>query len=222
MKKVLVVSVHPDDETLGCGGTLLKHYHNGDKLYWLILTAPSKSRGYSDEFISDRKKQIANVAVKYNFEKVIELNHEAGGLYDVDETLLISSISDAVTELQPHTVYTVNRSDVHSDHRIAFDAVISATKSFRYPFIKKLLMYECISETEMAPPLEGNIFSPNVFVDISDYLNEKINIMKIYESEIQQQPMPRSIENIRALATFRGSTVAVKYAEAFMLLRQID
>ena len=222
MKKIVVISVHPDDETLGCGGTLLKHHQKGDQLHWLILTAPVADRGYSHEFINDRIKQIAEVSKRYNFKSVTELNFEAGGLSQENESDIISAISKNILEVKPDIVYVVNRSDVHSDHRVAFETVMSATKSFRYPFIKKILMYECISETEMAPPIEGNAFTPNVFSDITDFMDEKIEIMKIYKSEIQKPPMPRSIENIRALATFRGATVGVMYAESFMLLREVN
>jgi LmbE family N-acetylglucosaminyl deacetylase len=222
MKKIVVISVHPDDETLGCGGTLLKHYKNGDQLHWLILTAPVAARGYSEQFVNDRIEQISEVSKRYNFQSVTELNFEAGGLSQENESDIITAISKAILKIEPDTVYVVNRSDIHSDHRVAFETVMSATKSFRYPFIKKILMYECISETEMAPPLDGNGFTPNVFSDITSFIDEKIEIMQIYKSELQKKPMPRSIENIRALATFRGSTVGVMYAESFMLLREIN
>ena len=98
---------------------------------------------------------------------------------------------------------------------------MNCTKSFRNPFLKRILMYECISETEIAPPLPENTFVAHVYSDISDFLERKIEIMKRYESELQEPPLPRSIDNIRALARFRGATVSVQYAEAFMLLREL-
>ena len=122
----------------------------------------------------------------------------------------------------PNTVYVMNRSDAHSDHRVTFDAVMACTKSFRYPFIKKVLMYECLSETEFAPALHEKIFIPNYFVNISDFLEEKINAMNVYKSELGDHPFPRSILNIKALATYRGASVGVLYAEAFQLLKFID
>lgn len=80
-------------------------------------------------------------------------------------------------------------------------------------------MYECISETEFAPPLIENSFSPNCFIDISNQMEEKIKLMEIYKSEIGKHPFPRSEHNIRALATFRGATCGVDYAEAFQILK---
>jgi LmbE family N-acetylglucosaminyl deacetylase len=99
---------------------------------------------------------------------------------------------------------------------------MACTKSFRYPFVKQVLMYECISETEFAPALSENAFLPNYFVDITEFMDKKNQIMGIYSSEVGEHPFPRSIENIKALAHFRGATAGVKYAEAFQLLKYID
>ena len=116
----------------------------------------------------------------------------------------------------------MNRSDAHSDHRYTFDSVMSCTKSFRYPFIKKILMYECLSETEFAPQLHEKIFIPNYFVDISKFLPRKLEIMKVYQSEIGEHPFPRSLRNIEALAVFRGASVGVEYTESFQVIKIID
>jgi LmbE family N-acetylglucosaminyl deacetylase len=135
---------------------------------------------------------------------------------------IIPRISSIFVDFKPEVVYVMNRSDAHSDHRFTFDAVAACTKSFRYPYIKKVLMYECISETEFAPQLPEKVFIPNYFVDITEFLTRKIEIMKIYESELSEHPFPRSIDNIRALATFRGASVGVEYAEAFQAIKIID
>ena len=219
--KVLAISVHPDDETLGCGGTILKHRSNGDEVYWLILTSAKEDIGYSKEFISQRDSEIKAVSQAYDFKKTYELGLPAGHLHSVDFFELIDKTSHAIKEIKPDIIYTVNRSDIHSDHQIAAQAIFSATKSFRNTFIKRILAYECLSETEIAPPLLDNTFLPNVFSDISQFLDHKIDIMKIYESELQDPPFPRSIKNIKALARFRGSTISRDYAEAFMVLRDI-
>lgn len=219
--KVLVISVHPDDETLGCGGTLLKHKKQNDDIFWLILTEASESLGYSQEFISKRKNQIVAISQEYQFDKTYHLGFPTTKLHTIDFCDIITEISSVIQEIKPEIIYTVNRSDIHTDHQIAARAIISSTKSFRNPFIKRVLMYECISETEIAPPLPENLFITNVYSDISDFLERKIEIMKKYDSELQESPLPRSIDNIRALARFRGATVSVKYAEAFMLLREL-
>ena len=124
--------------------------------------------------------------------------------------------------MKPEIVYTLNRSDVHSDHRIVFDAVMACTKSFRSPFVKQLLMYECISETEFAPALAEKVFIPNYFVDITHYLHKKLEIIRVFESELGEHPFPRSIENVKSIAHFRGASAGVQYAEAFQVLKFID
>ena len=219
--KVLIISVHPDDETLGCGGTILKHRKQNDDVCWLILTEASQVLGYSQEFLSKRENQINDIAQEYKFNKTYNLGFPTTKLHTLDFSELINKISSVIQEVKPEIIYTVNRSDIHTDHQVAAKAIMSCTKSFRNPFIKRILMYECISETEIAYPLPENTFVAHVYSDISDFLEKKIEIMKKYESEVQESPLPRSIDNLRALARFRGATVSVQYAEAFMLLREI-
>ncbi|OSB14043.1 PIG-L deacetylase family protein [Clostridium botulinum] len=219
--RVLVVSVHPDDETLGCGGTILKHIDAGDEVYWLILTSAHEFLGFTKCFLENREKQIETVSKEYNFKEVIKLDFLTTRLHTIDFTILIQKISKVINEIKPEIIYMNNRSDVHTDHQIAAKALMSCTKSFRYPFIKKILMYECISETEMAPSLPENLFIPNVYSDITEYIDKKLEIMSIYESEVQQMPLPRSLDNIKALARYRGASCGVNYAESFMLIREI-
>jgi LmbE family N-acetylglucosaminyl deacetylase len=222
MSKVIIISAHPDDETLGAGGTILKHKKNGDEVYWLIVTDVFETEGFSNERVLSRKKEIENVSKLYSFNNVFNLGYPTMKLDDTILFELVNKISLIFQELQPETIYVMNRSDAHSDHRIVFDAVMSCTKSFRYPYVKKVFMYECLSETEFAPILPERVFQPNYFVDISDFLNKKIEIMKIFDSELGEHPFPRSIKNIEALATFRGATIGVNYAEAFQMIKYID
>lgn len=218
---VLVISVHPDDETLGCGGTILKHTKTGDEVYWMILTKAHESLGFSGDFLKKREKEMETISKKYGFKEVIQLKLLTTKLHVIDFSVLIEKISRVINRIKPEIIYMNNRSDVHSDHQVAARAIMSCTKSFRYPFIKKVLMYECISETEIAPALPENIFIPNVYSDITDYLDKKLEIMKIYESEVQEPPLPRSLDNIKSLARYRGASSGCNYAEAFMLVREV-
>ena len=222
MRNIVVISAHPDDEILGVGGTLLKHKKNGDKIYWLITTNIFENQGFSKERISSRQKEIKKISEALSVEKVFMLDYPTMSLSTSSLIEMVPKISKIFTEIEPEIVYCLNRSDAHSDHRITFDAVMACTKSFRYPFIKQVIMYECISETEFAPQLPEKVFIPNYFVDISSFLEEKMNLMKIYESELGNHPFPRSLKNIEALATFRGACVGVEYAEAFQLIKYID
>jgi LmbE family N-acetylglucosaminyl deacetylase len=220
-KKILVISVHPDDETIGCGGTLLKHKENGDELNWLIITMPKQEYGYSNSQVEAEEQQVKKVQEKYDFKNVFNLGFKPAGInYDIFSDL-ISAISDVMNKLMPEVVYMINRSDIHTDHQIAARAILSCTKSFRYPFIKKVLMYECLSETEIAPQFQENIFIPNVFCDITKYMDDKIDTLNIFQTELQESPLPRNEESVRALARYRGCSACVQYAEAFMLVRDI-
>lgn len=219
--KILIISVHPDDETLGCGGTILKHVKSKDEVFWLILTNINDEQVWGKERIKQRQLEIEKVAAVFFFKKTIRLNFDTTQIDQLPIDKLTEEISQVIKETRPEIIYLHNRSDVHSDHRISFDAIISATKSFNHPYIKKVLMYETISETEFAPALQGNAFIPNYFVDISDFIDKKNEIMKVYQSELKEHPFPRNERNIRALATFRGAQCGVDSAEGFMILKEI-
>jgi len=216
--RVLVIAVHPDDETLGAGGTLLKHQAKGDEIHWLICTDIESSHSYAQQ----REKEIEKVEKLYNFNSTTKLNLKTMQVDEYSMSELIGKISEVITTIEPSIIYLPFHGDVHSDHRKIFEAAYSCTKSFRYPFIKKIYMMETLSETEFAPTTPGNSFKPNVFVDISQYLERKLTIMQVFESEIAEHPFPRSLQNIKALATLRGATAGYKYAESFMLLKEIS
>lgn len=220
MKSILIVAPHPDDETLGCGGTILKFTGEGCKVYWLVSTEFYR-HGKTALNIEARRREIEIVDALYGFAGRFELGYDAARLTYNDMGALVERISSIVKKIEPDTVFLPNRSDVHTDHQIIFKAAFSCTKNFNFPFIKQVLMYETISETELAPALPENAFSPNVYVDITPYLERKLEVMQVYESEVMREPLPRSFATIKALATYRGSSIGVHYAEAFMLLKQI-
>lgn len=220
MSNVIVVAVHPDDETLGAGGALFRHKFLGDKIYWLLVTSIEASDKYSREFVSKRKEEIKQVMNEYGFDGVFELKFTSSQIdrYPLEE--VISKISEVFIRVRPTIVYLPFKNDVHSDHRIVFNAAISCTKSFRYDFIEEILMMETLSETEFTPSLFDS-FIPNYFVDITSFFEKKMKVVKIYESEIKPHPFPRSVDNIKALAIFRGASCGTKYAESFMMLKKI-
>lgn len=221
MNKVLVIAVHPDDETLGCGGTLLKHKALGDEVHWLIATEMKSEDGFDEAVVSRRDKEIVDVANAYGFKSIHKLGLSAMKVDEYSVGDLVSRISGVFNHVMPDTVYLPFKSDIHSDHRAVFNAAYSCTKSFRYPFIKKILMIETPSETDFAPSTKEDSFVPNIFVDVSDYMEKKIKIMKIYESEVSVHPFPRSERCIEALAVLRGAAAGCVYAESFVLLKEI-
>ncbi len=222
MKNILIIAVHPDDETLGCGGTLLKHKDNGDEIHWLIATDIKESEGFEKTTVEKREKEINKVKGLFRFSSVNRLGLSTTKIDEYSTSDLVSKISSVINEIEPSIIYLPFRGDVHSDHKCIFDAAYSCTKSFRYPFIKKIYMMETLSETEFSISTQEDSFIPNTFVDISGYMDKKIEIMKVFESEIGEHPFPRSERNIRALATYRGATSGCDYAESFMLLKEIS
>lgn len=221
MRNILVIAPHPDDETLGCGGTILKHKAQGGSIFWMVVTNILMKEGYTAEVIDRRQQEIDAVAKEYGFTKTFKLDFPTIKLDTLPLWDLIEKINRVIIEVQPNIIYLPNESDVHSDHRITFDASIGAMKTFRTPTVKKVVMYETVSETEFTPALRDRIFAPNSFSDVSDYLDKKIAIMEIYKDQLGRHPFPRNIDNIKALATFRGATAGVKYAEAFTILKEI-
>ena len=217
MDKILVLAAHPDDETLGCGGSLLKHKANGDEINWLICTTIDKNQNY----YQTREKEINKVSKLYAFNSVHSLRLKTMKIDEYSISKLIEKISKVINKVKPNIIYLPFKGDVHSDHRRIFEASYSCTKSFRYPFIKKIYMMETLSETEFAPSTKEDSFIPNTFVDISKHMDKKIQLMQIYKNEIGKHPFPRSERNIRALGTLRGATCGYEYAESFMLLKQI-
>ena len=220
MKRHLVIAPHPDDETLGCGGTLLRARAEGDEIYWLIVTGINESQGFSREQVDSRAAEIHDVSQSYGFTCTIKLDLPTASLDTVPKKELVKAIGQAAKRIKPTDIYLPHRRDAHSDHVAVFDSAVSAAKWFRYGSVERVLVYETQSETDFDLSPDSPGFRPNVFVDISETLDRKIEIAAIYKTEFAEHPFPRSFEGMRALATLRGAASGFKAAEAFMLLRQ--
>ena len=218
--KNLFFAVHPDDETLGAGGTILKYKDMGDENYWCLMSCMGTA--FSEEKRISRLKEISLVEKEYGFKKVYSLPFETMKLDTVNRSTLINELGKIVNEIKPERIFIPFKYDAHSDHKVSYEALSSFFKSFRYPFIKEIYAMETISETDFANLDGRENFSPNCFFDISKYFDEKMKIMNIYASEMGEHPFPRSIKTIEALATLRGSLAGVNYAEAFMLIKKIQ
>jgi LmbE family N-acetylglucosaminyl deacetylase len=219
--KILVVAPHPDDETLGCGGTILRHLAQGDEVHWLIVTSIDGVAGFSSERVAKRASEIETVAARYGFTSVQSLGLPTTRLDTLPKGDIVQHVGKAIGQVQPDTVYMPYRNDVHSDHAAVFDAVISATKTFRTPFVRRLYVYETLSETEFGLRPDDPGFKPNLFVDIATWLPAKLDIMACFEGEMGVFPFPRSKETIEALARLRGSQAGCHAAEAFMILKEL-
>ena len=215
--KILAIAPHPDDETLGCGGTLFKHKADGDEIYWLIVTGISEDTGWANDAVIKRDNEMNAVSKKYGFSDVFNLRLPTTKIDTLPLSDLIEKITDVYKNIKPDVIYIPFSYDVHTDHQIIAKALQSTFKWFRYPHIKNIYMYETPSETEFNF-VENRVFRPNVFINISQYLENKIETMKIYASEFGEHPFPRSEKALRALATLRGAQSGYEAAEAFELV----
>lgn len=221
--KTLVIAPHPDDELLGCGGTLLRRKSESVTLGWVIITKISEDYGWSTENVRERKNEIEQVRKRLGIqlEHLFQLGFATTRLDTFPMKDLINKVSEVFQSFQPEEVLLPHQGDVHSDHRITFEAVSACTKWFRYPSVKRVLAYETLSETEFSLD-PSKTFHPNVFVDISDYIEQKLELLRIYGSELREAPFPRSEKAVGALAQFRGCNSGFEYAEGFELLREIS
>jgi len=217
--KTIVIAPHPDDEVLGVGGTLFRRKAEGAKVAWLIVTSISVEEGWSQERVDKRSDEIKEITALFDFDQVFTLNFPTTQLDRIPMRDLIAGISNAFNSFMPTEVFLPHPSDVHTDHRIVYDAAVGCTKWFRYPSVKRVLAYETLSETDFGLGSYPG-FRPNVFEDIEPFLNKKLQAMNIYSSELGDLPFPRSHEVIRSLATVRGAASGFRAAEAFQLLME--
>jgi LmbE family N-acetylglucosaminyl deacetylase len=215
---ILVIAPHPDDETIGCGGTILRAHAEGKRVHWLIVTCMDANDGWPREKIERRKLEIDAAARLLGITQTHLLKFPTGRLETVPMGELISAIKHIVTKVQPSTLLLPNRSDAHTDHRVVFDAGAACAKWFRHPSVRSVLAYETISETDQGIGPDA-AFSPQIFVDISTTLEAKLSACAIYADELGAFPFPRSEAAIRALALVRGAASGFMAAEAFSLIR---
>ncbi len=220
MARVLVIAPHPDDEVLGCGGTIVKHVSGGDEVYLCIITKAYPPE-WSESEIKERRKEVLRVNKILSIKKAYFLDLPTVKLDTIPQKELNEVIAQVINEVQPEIVYIPHGGDVNSDHRLVFGAAMVATRPKPTLSIRKVLCYEVLSETEWAAPFPKNAFIPNLWVDISGELETKLKAMSEYKSELKKFPHPRSLEAISALAKMRGTAAGVEAAEAFMLVREI-
>ena len=217
---VLVVSPHPDDETLGAGGTLLKLKKQGHNIFWLNITDMKLEYGWDKTIVDARQKQLKMIKEYYGFSNFYNLELPPTKLSSLDEGMIISKIKDVFEYVKPELLIIPGAYDAHSDHAVVYNCCMACSKTFRAPYLKRIITMEIVSETDFGYQTEK--FRPNFFVDISDEITMKLDAARIYETEIEKPPFPRSLENIKALATLRGAGSFSMYAEAFYIVKQIE
>lgn len=222
-KKIMVIVAHPDDEVLGIGGTILKHVAKKDEVSALILGDGELSRGSATPTdVIKREKQAKEISKKLGFKNLF-LEKLPDNQFDSISLLSITKIVEKyIDKIKPDIIYMHHGGDLNIDHRITFQAVLTACRPQPGFFVKRILTFETPSSTEWSTEGIGKIFVPNFYNDISDFIDKKIEVLKIYKDEMKTFPHPRSYEGATILAKFRGMTVGYKYAEAFEIIRELN
>lgn len=222
-KSVLVVAAHPDDEALGCGGTIARHANEGDTVYAIFLTDGVSSRGREVNNVAVKNRRIAceKAAKVLGVSRSEFFNYPDNMLDDVPLLDLAKTIEAIVERVVPDVVYTHSPADLNIDHRIACEATLVACRPQpKETDSPRILFYEILSSTEWGAS-HGLGFHPNWFVGIESYLDHKRKALEIYSQEMRNFPHPRSMRAVTALSDIRGSACGLSAAEGFILHREI-
>lgn len=227
-KVVCVFAAHPDDEILGCGASIAKHIENGDDVHVFIMAEGITSR----EQTRDTKKNKDNLISLKDI--ACEANRLVGSssleffdfpdnrMDSIDLIEIVKCVEAQIIKYQPSIVYTHHASDVNIDHQKTHEAVVTACRPQPGHCVKSLLAFEVMSSTEWQPASSKIPFYPNWYVNVDRQIDSKLKALEIYKCEMREWPHARSIAAVSALASFRGASVGVSAAEAFVLMRKIE
>lgn len=217
---ILVIAPHPDDEIIGVGGTIKKRVDAGHDVYVCVVTKGCEPL-FSNELVEQGRRECREADATLGVKETIFLDFPAVMLETVPRYKLNEGILNIIRRIKPDEVYIPHRGDMQLDHKMIVDAAMVALRPKYEHVVKRIYAYETLSETGWDIPNTTNEFIPTVYEDISSTLNSKIRAMYIFQSQLAEFPNARSIGAIDALAKYRGATVSVKAAEAFVLIREI-
>ncbi|RZJ22735.1 PIG-L family deacetylase [Acinetobacter sp. ANC 4216] len=218
---VLIVAAHADDEVLGCAGTIAKHISQKDEVFTVFLADGVTSR----ENVTIAELEMRNIAANKSqrvlgIKKSYSLGFPDNRMDSIPLLDIVQKLETIINELQPKIIYTHHLGDLNIDHQVAHKAVMTACRPQPNFCVKKIYSFEVLSSTEWQTP-SYLPFVPNVFVDISDYIDIKRHVLDIYNLEMRQPPHSRSVENSICLAKLRGASTGYSYAEAFIMIREL-
>lgn len=220
---VLVVVAHPDDEVLGCGASILKHVAEGDEVHLLFLAdgvlSRSESKGCANAVVQ-RNRAAENCAGFLGVRSCQSSGFADNEMDSLSLLTIVKEIERVVSEVEPDIVYTHHSADLNIDHRITHQAVMTACRPQPGFCVRRILAFEVLSSTEWQS-VPGTSFQPNHFVDVSLYFEQKLKALEFYSEEMRDFPHSRSYGGVKALASYRGCSVGMEYAEAFVLLRDL-
>ena len=220
MNNISIIVAHPDDETIGCGGTILKLLAAKKKVNLLTLSDGISSRSISNKSKKIRTNNFKNVLKSYKFNHTKNLNFPDNAFDSVPLIEIIKSIETFINYTKTDTIFTHFPSDLNIDHQITSRATVTASRPQPGQKIKNILFFEVLSSTDWS--IDFKKFNPNYFEDISKFIKDKTKILKLYKDEIRNEPHTRSLTNIIRLSELRGNSVGIKNAEAFEIFRAMN
>lgn len=219
--KVMVVAAHPDDEVLGCGATIARHAAKGDLVDVLILGTGALSRDHSAKgSVATLERQAQEAGRILGVREVRVLDLPDNRFDSVDLLDIVKRVEVEMARTAPEVIYTHHAGDLNIDHRKTLAAVMTASRPLDQGGVRRILSFEVPSSTEWQAPAAHLVFAPNVFMDVTDSLDRKLEAIKVYSGEIRSFPHPRSVEALTALARWRGASAGFRAAEAFVLVRE--
>lgn len=227
-KTIAVVAAHPDDEILGCGGSMARHAQKGDDIHVLILAEGLTSRRAKRNHLK-QVKQLEDLKVQaraansiLGVQSIDFLGLPDNRLDSIDRLDIIKMVENFITKYSPQIIYTHHPGDLNIDHRVTQGATVTACRPQPNEQIATLLFFEVPSSTDWQVPNSAPYFMPNWYVDIGDTLHKKVEALALYSTEMREWPHARSLEAVEHLAGWRGASIGVEAAEAFFLGRQIE
>ena len=226
--KYLIVAAHPDDEILGCGGSIAKWVNNGHQVDILIIAEGVTSRSFSRNREANKKELLNLSSMAQRSSKIVGANsielldYPDNRLDSIELLDLIKVVEAKVEKIEPEIVVTHHFSDLNIDHCLVHKAVITACRPQPGHIVKRIMSFEVPSSTEWQSISNNQPFVPNWFEDISKTLSVKLDALNIYKSEMYKWPHARSIKSVKSLANWRGASIGCESAEAFILLRNLN
>ena len=218
--KVLIVAAHPDDEVLGCGGTILRHTENKDDVQIVFVSDGEISRDNSNEKKIKRNEAAKTVSKELGCKEPIFLDFPDNQLDTIPLLKIIKLIENILGTFKPNIVYTHYYNDLNIDHQITSKAVLTACRPIGEDFVKQIFLFEIPSSTEWS--IASSHFKPNKYISITNFSDKKKKLLKIYGNEMRDFPHPRSIKYISSIETIRGSESGLEEAEAFLVFREVQ
>ena len=222
-RKTLVVVAHPDDETLGAGGTIRRLADSGAQVDLLVVTDGSSAQFGDDMIARSRRDMHLNKACDIlGINSCVVLDFPDMHLDSVPHIELNRAIGKVAATENYDTILTHHPGDVNKDHERVFNSVMVIARPVPGCHVRNLATFFVNSSTEWGAPLANGLFLPNIFVDIDKTIDQKLAALAAYEDELRFWPHPRSVEAVRARAQTVGSEVGISHAEAFQLIRGIE